>query len=196
MRFCPVQSPRLTTAPPTGGRQPTRQPRGRVNGPARRPHREIEAENGPAAADAEKEADPVRGIGVVAAAGFVAFVDTQAAGPLGEGVARPADWIPGAGSQFHATRSWISREGSAWDRWAIMGPSVSVLRQRGPRKDCYLTARGRASPVAWRGGQPPGSNAPSSCSAPTTTTPITTPCVVDHEGQVSAPSSPKRQTQG
>lgn len=89
----------------------------------------------------------IRGVGVVAATGFVAFVGDTARWSEWSKVWRAAGLDP-ARSQSgpRDDRYGISREGSAWGRRAIMDLTVSVLRQPGPRQDRYLAARAAGKP--------------------------------------------------
>jgi transposase len=89
----------------------------------------------------------VRGIGVVAASGFVAFVGDTGRWSEWSRVWRAAGLDPARSQSGPRDNAYgISREGSAWGRRAIMDLTVSVLRQRGPRQDRYLAARAAGKP--------------------------------------------------
>ncbi len=89
----------------------------------------------------------VRGIGVVAASGLVAFVGDTSRWSEWSRVWRAAGLDPARSQSGPRDNAYgISREGSAWGRRAIMDLTVSVLRQRGPRQDRYLAARAAGKP--------------------------------------------------
>jgi Transposase IS116/IS110/IS902 family len=91
----------------------------------------------------------VRGVGTVAAAGFVAFVGHTGRWTEWSKVWRAAGLDP-ARSQSGATDAsyGISREGSAWGRRAILDVAASVCRQPGRWQDGYRarTLSGRKHP--------------------------------------------------
>jgi transposase len=109
---------------------------------------EIEAEMGRLLADTQgAKLTQVRGIGVVAAAGFVAFVGDTSRWSEWSRVWRAAGLDPARSQSGPRDSAFgISREGSAWGRRAVMDLTVSVLRQRGPRQDRYLAARAAGKP--------------------------------------------------
>ena len=78
----------------------------------------------------------LRGVGVVAAAGFVAFVGSTDRWAEWSKVWRAAGLDP-ARSQSGPTdaRLGISREGSAWGRRAILDLAAAVCQQPGPWRD-------------------------------------------------------------
>lgn len=108
----------------------------------------IEAEMARLLADTQgAKLTQVRGIGVVAAAGFVAFVGHTGRWAEWSKVWRAAGLDPARSQSGPRDNVYgISREGSAWGRRAIMDLTVSVLRQRGPRQDRYLAARAAGKP--------------------------------------------------
>jgi len=90
----------------------------------------------------------IRGVGVVAASGFVAFIGHTDRWSEWSKVWRAAGLDPARSQSGPRDNAYgISREGSAWGRRALMDLTVSVLRQRGPDRTVTSPPARPASPA-------------------------------------------------
>lgn len=89
----------------------------------------------------------IRGVGVVAASGVVAFIGHTGRWDRWAQVWRAAGLDPARSQSGPRDNAYgISREGAAWARRAILDLTASVIRQPGPRQDRYLAARHAGKP--------------------------------------------------